>query len=56
MNERLMNNTHERTIAGINNLAEIAQFRKPELNENDKYKGVIIHKTKFVVFADWISF
>ncbi len=31
---------------------EIQQFKKPELFENTKYKGVIINKTNFGVFVD----
>ncbi len=31
---------------------EIPQFKKPELNEKDKYKGIIINKTKYGLFID----
>lgn len=31
---------------------EIPQFKKPELNENDKYRGIIINKTKYGLFID----
>lgn len=31
---------------------EISQFKKPELIENKKYKGVVIHKTSYGVFVD----
>ena len=31
---------------------EIPQFKKTELNEKDKYKGIIINKTKYGLFVD----
>lgn len=31
---------------------EIPQFKKPELKENEKYKGIIINKTKYGLFID----
>lgn len=31
---------------------EIPQFKKPELNEKDKYKGIIINKTNYGLFID----
>ncbi|WP_347841546.1 hypothetical protein [uncultured Draconibacterium sp.] len=32
---------------------EIPQFKKIELNETDKYKGIIINKTKYGLFIDF---
>lgn len=31
---------------------EIPQFKKTELNETDKYKGIVINKTKYGLFID----